>query len=264
MEVKILGAHSSVSDTANYVTLLIDGKIAIDAGCLASSLSLSAQENIRTVLITHEHFDHIRDIPTLALNRFYQGESIDIFGTGAVISAITDHLLNGFIYPKFHEIPKDKPTVVFHKVVEDRVFRLDDYEIQPVPVHHNTSTIGYYLKSANGGSFFYTADSGPGLSDCWKEISPDLLIIETTLPDKLEAFATRTGHLTPHLLKKELEEFRCSKAYVPRVVLVHMEPFFQREIEAEVAAVAHELDIPLQIGYEGMKLAVEKSSSAGG
>jgi ribonuclease BN (tRNA processing enzyme) len=257
VEIKILGAHSSISDSANYITLLINGTTAIDAGCLASSLSLSSQANLKTILVTHAHYDHIRDIPALTLNRFFNGESIDIFGTDVVISAITDNILNGVIYPKFQEIPQSRPTVVFHELIPNRLFHVDGFEVQPIPVRHNTSTVGYYVKSADGDSFFYTADSGPGLSDCWKDISPDLLIIETTLPDKLEAFATMAGHLTPHLLKKELEEFRYTKGYVPRIVVVHMEAAFQREIETEVAAVSRELDIPISVGYEGMNLEVK-------
>ena len=101
---------------------------------------------------------------------------------------------------------------------------------------------------------FYTSDTGPGLTDCWQKVSPQLLIIEVTLPNKYEQYAKEAGHLTPALLEQELASFHQLKGYLPQVVLVHMSPNLEKEIAAEVAVVASALNNPIALAYEGMKL----------
>ena len=78
--------------------------------------------------------------------------------------------------------------------------------------------MGYQVTSPDGKAVFYTGDSGPGLSDCWKCISPQLLIVEVTASDRFKEAAGNGGHLTPTLLKKELSTFRELKGYLPRVL----------------------------------------------
>ncbi|MFB0556627.1 MAG: MBL fold metallo-hydrolase [Dehalococcoidia bacterium] len=68
MEVHILGAHNIETGKTRLTSLLIDGCLAIDAGGLTSTLSLSQQEKVKTVLLTHHHFDHTRDLLTLGFN----------------------------------------------------------------------------------------------------------------------------------------------------------------------------------------------------
>tara|TARA_Y100000310_G_scaffold215713_1_gene216645 strand:+ start:381 stop:644 length:264 start_codon:yes stop_codon:yes gene_type:complete len=70
MKIQILGAHICESQTSKLTSLLIDDVLAIDAGGLTSSLSFEAQQKIKAILLTHQHYDHIRDIPTIAVNRF--------------------------------------------------------------------------------------------------------------------------------------------------------------------------------------------------
>ena len=62
------------------------------------------------------------------------------------------------------------------------------------------------------------------------------------------------GHLTPQLLQQELLEFRKVKGYLPRVVLVHMNPHLEKEIQEEIAQVAKELEADITLAHEGMRL----------
>jgi ribonuclease BN (tRNA processing enzyme) len=101
---------------------------------------------------------------------------------------------------------------------------------------------------------FYTGDTGGGLSECWKHVSPDLLITELTLPQKMEEWAKRTGHLTPQLLKAELLDFRRMKGYIPTTIVIHLNPLLESEIAPEIAEVARELGASISLGQEGMKV----------
>ena len=101
---------------------------------------------------------------------------------------------------------------------------------------------------------FYTGDTGPGLARCWQKISPQLLIIETTAPNRYEDFGRKSHHLTPNLLKEELLSFRKLKGYLPQVMLIHMNPRQEKEIAAEVAAVSSELGHPIALAHEGTEI----------
>ena len=131
---------------------------------------------------------------------------------------------------------------------------VEGYSILAVPVNHSVPAVGYQVTSADGKAVFYTSDTGPGLTDCWQKVSPQLLIIEVTLPNKYEQYAKEAGHLTPALLEQELASFHQLKGYLPQVVLVHMSPNLEKEIAAEVAAVASALNNPIALAYEGMQL----------
>jgi hypothetical protein len=59
-------------------------------------------------------------------------------------------------------------------------------------------------------------------------------------------------HLTPSLLKEELLAFQKQKGYLPQVVLVHMNPRQEKEIDAEVKQLSSELGTSITLAYEGM------------
>ena len=254
MNIHILGAHNSESLNSRFVCLLIDDVLAIDAGGLTSGLSWPAQQKLRAILLTHQHYDHIRDIPAIAINRFFRESTIDIYSTRFVHDALSSHLLNGLLYPNFMEIPEAKPAVRFTVIEPYKTEQIEGYQVLPVTVNHSRLTVGYQVVSPDNKTVFYTADTGAGLTACWEYISPQLLIIETTLPDRYQEFATQSGHLTPTMLGRELTDFRQLKDYLPEVVVVHMDPELETEIAAEIAVVARELNIPINLAYEGMQI----------
>jgi len=252
MEIQILGAHNIESRDTRCISLLIDDVLAIDAGALTSSLSFPAQQKLRAVLLTHQHYDHIRDIPSLGINYYLHENTVDIYSTRPVYKALTAHLLNDVIYPNYLEKPPEKPAIRFNTVEPGRTESIAGYTVLPVTVNHAVPTVGYQVTSADGKKVFYTSDTGPGLDECWRQVSPDLLIIEVTGLNKYHDSARETGHLTPALLQPELESFRKLKGYLPQVVTVHMNPPDEKGIKAEIAAVAGTLNTDIRLGYEGM------------
>ena len=81
-----------------------------------------------------------------------------------------------------------------------------------------------------------------------------MLIIEVSGINKSQDFLKSVGHLSAGLLKEELIQFRQMKGYLPRVVVIHVPPQFQKEVEQEVKEIARELGVGIDIGYEGMKI----------
>lgn len=253
MKIRFLGAHNCETKDTRLVSLLIDDVLAIDAGGLTSSLSLKEQYKIKAVLLTHQHYDHVRDIPTLAMNLFLSGANTTIYSIPAVFEVLEKNLMDEVIYPDFCQKPPDKPTISFSVIEPNKAQTILGYDVLAVPVKHGVPTVGYQL-GADGKTMFYTGDTGPGLTECWERVSPQLLIIEVTASNKFTERVAGGGHLTPSLLERELADFRKLKGYLPRVIIVHMNPQLEKDIAAEVAAVAKNLSASLPLAHEGMEI----------
>ena len=262
MEIRILGAHNCESQSTRCVCFIIDNSLAVEAGGITSVLSRKEQQELNAILLTHQHYDHIRDIPGLALNFFQSGDSIDIYSTAEVFDVIDTHILNDRVYPRFQQLPEENPTIKFNIIEPLRSQWIDGHRILPVPMNHCGETVGYEISDRQGNVVFYTADTGPELADCWKHISPQLIISEVTLPNAAEEFARKTGHLTPDLLEQELIEFRELKGSLPPVAVVHMDATQEAQIKREVDTVATDLEIRITVLREGMRLSSENGFAA--
>ena len=255
MEIQILGAHQLESKGTRLTSLLIDGTLAIDAGGLTSALSLPEQEKIKTVLITHHHFDHSRDLVTLAANTGYRQEQLVVYGLRYTLDILTTCLLDGKMYINFLEYPsKHKPTVVLEAIEPYGRKAVAGYDVLALPAEHSVPTVGYQITSSDGKSLFYTSDTTVGISDCWQHVSPQLLITEVAGPNKYGDWLKKAGHLCAGFLREELIQFRQLKGYLPRVIVIHIGNPYEQEIKEEVAQVAQELEADISLGYEDMKV----------
>jgi ribonuclease BN (tRNA processing enzyme) len=256
MNIQILGAHNIESRDSKCISLLIDGVLAIDAGALTSSLSHTEQQRLRAVLLTHQHYDHIRDIPVLGMNFYLHENTLEICGSKTTYEVLTTHLMDDVIYPDFITKPPERPTLRYKILEAGNKATVAGYTVLPVTVNHAVPGVGYQITSADGKKVFYTSDTGPGLAEVWRQTSPDLLIIEVTALNKYHDFALQSGHLTPALLQKELESYRKIHGNLPRIVLVHMNPLDEKGIKAEINQVEKSLEAKISFGYEGMQIVV--------
>jgi phosphoribosyl 1,2-cyclic phosphodiesterase len=256
VEIQILGAHLAELKGARLTSLLIDGTLVVDAGGLTSALSLSEQKKIKAVLLTHHHFDHTRDLVTLAANAgyYWQGQVV-VYALRYTLDIVTTCLLDGKIYTNFLEYPsEEKPTLILEAIEPYSRKTIAGYDVLAVPVKHSVPAVGYQITSSDGKSFFYTSDTTVGISDCWQHISPQLLITEVAGPNKYGDWLKKAGHLCAGFLKEELIQFRQLKGYLPRIIVIHIGNIFEQEIKEEVAQVAQELEADISLGYEDMKI----------
>jgi cAMP phosphodiesterase len=256
MDIRVLGAHNSETTTTSCVSLLIDKTLAIEAGAITSRLTFEEQSKIDAVVITHNHMDHIRDVPTIALNIFHRSASIDIYSTVHVCDSIKQHIFNRDMYPEFHIIPAKKPTVNFQEIEPLGLQWIDGHSVLPVPVKHGTDSVGYLVSDKMGKSVFFTGDTGPDLAECWKHVAPQLLIIDVTMCNEREDFARLTGHLTPRLLETELISFRKINGYIPPVLAIHMDALEESVIRMELHEVEIHLNTAINMAHEEMCLVV--------
>lgn len=255
MQIRILGAHQSNSASTRSTTILVDGVLSIDAGSLASTLTLEEQDNVQAILLTHQHYDHLKDIPALGLNTIWNGPT-NVYCIRETKEAILTHLLNDVLWPDLTKMPSvDNPALAFFSVEPLKPFEVAGYEVLAVPVSHAVPTVGYQVER-NNRRLFYTADMGGGGAKVWPHINPDLLITEVTYPNRCRNVARDAQHLTAALLHGELEKYRSIKGQLPRIVVIHVSAHFDHEIREEVAEIAARLGVEITVAQENMSLEV--------
>jgi ribonuclease BN (tRNA processing enzyme) len=192
------------------------------------------------------------------MNLYLNGKTLDLYGNAKTRENLAYCLVNGTIYSKFFEKPADNPTFRFNIIEPDMTFTAGKYEILVVELPHSLPVLGYQVTDAGGKRIFYTGDTGPGLSQCFKSIAPDLMVVEVTGSNRFtDFFSSPEGqHLTPELLRRELKIFQRLKGYLPKIACVHMSPGIETEIETEIAALAAELNAPIYLAREGMTVTV--------
>ena len=250
MKIKFLGTHNSASRDTRLVSFVIDEILAVDAGSL-TSLTVAEQMSIEAILLSHGHYDHIVEIPNFALNN--SCHVTDVFATQQSLQILSSHLMDGIIYPDFSSETSflGRATLRLVPIEPLKPQVIQGYNVTARPVQHPLNgAVGFEISSPDGKSMFYTGDTGPGISYLWEDMSPQLLMFDGTFPNRLAKVANESGHLCPEMLKNEIVQFQRIKGYIPRILVIHLCPRFQQEIESEILEVGRELGISIKITHE--------------
>ena len=254
MRVRVLGAHQLETRDTRLTSFLIDGVLAVDAGSLTSGLTLEEQESVEAILITHHHFDHCRDLLTFGLNT--RGSTTDVYACQDVLDSLSANLVNGSIYPDHTRSPADVPSLRFNPLELGLENAVGDYSVLPFRVPHGPPTYGFQVTNPDSRRFFYSGDTGPGFSEGWEAVSPDVCFIETSYPDRMEAEARARNHLTPGLLAAELRKIEESNGRLPTVWAVHLNPRYETEIREDLVTASQGLGIKIEAAYEDLEMEV--------
>jgi len=252
MKVRILGAHNMEVHEAKHTCFLVDESIAIDAGSLMTSLSPEELDHIRAVLVTHRHFDHVRDLPSLGLNTLYNGSTVTAYSLRETLDTVFSRLMDGVLYPDLAtDLTGSGPKYKLHPIAPKEVIEVLGFAVRPIEVPHAAPTLGYILHEAEGSSFAYCGDSGGGLLPFFKDsFRPDPVFVEVTFANRMNDLAKLTGHLTPQLLQKEIEDARGERLTIPRIMVVHRQPSHEDEIREELAKVSADAGIEIVLAEE--------------
>ena len=202
-------------------------------------LELSEQKKVETVLVSHAHLDHIKDLATLADNRCQQGgPTLTIAGVPATIAVLRDHFFNDLLWPDFSKIPAgDGPTLRFQELEPEKPTQLGDVEVRAVMVDHTIDTSAFVVRN-HEGAIAYSGDTGP--TDRFWEVlaqTEDLraLLMEVSFPDEHHKLAKVSGHHTPETLAKDLAKLDGQRG-LP-VLLYHIKPVFEGVVEKQLTKV---------------------------
>lgn len=241
MEIRVLGCYGSELPGFNSTAFLLNGRILLDAGTVTSALNIEEQLEITHALISHSHFDHIKDILFLAGNVIPQHKHpICIISLRSIIDLIKANLLNNAIWPDFSSIPLagGSPILNYLRVDEETEIIIGEITCQAVKVNHTVEAVGYIIRDP-GGTLVYSGDTGR-TDRIWevahKEDNLRVVITEVSFPNDLHDLAILTGHLTPMMLSEEL--LKLNRPNIP-VYVCHMKPAYIEQIQKELRALAY-------------------------
>lgn len=234
MEVNIIGAHGGVTRGYSATSYLIDNKLLIDAGSMASALDIKAQLAIDNILLSHPHLDHIKDLAFICDNCFgLRKDPFQVYCHQTTEKAIREHLFNDTIWPDFSELPnKDNPTIVFNNIKSEELLTLGDYKVTPVHVTHPCDALGFIVEKGDVAIAF-TQDT-KATDRIW-EVAKSFknlkaIFTEVSFPNKLQTVADLSDHHTPQSMYREIPKM---PKEVP-IYLGHLKPNYQEELIKEI------------------------------
>ncbi|HET6438069.1 MAG TPA: 3',5'-cyclic-nucleotide phosphodiesterase [Anaeromyxobacter sp.] len=239
MRIRVLGCSGGELPRHRTTCFLVDDGLAIDAGALTASLSLKELARVDDIVLTHSHFDHVKDVPLLAdLLVGRRPDPFRVHASTACARTLRESIFNGELWPDFTRIPdRQRPVIEIVSFPAQGRFRLGRqgrYRVQTVPVNHPVESVGV-LVSDGRTTIGVSGDTGP-TEGFWRAVNASrrvaALLVELSFPSSLQWLADASGHLTPSTLRGELEKLE--RNGVP-VLLYHYKPAHLAELKRELA-----------------------------
>ncbi|OGK78572.1 MAG: hypothetical protein A2050_16305 [Candidatus Rokubacteria bacterium GWA2_73_35] len=235
MNIRVLGAFGGEGLGHRPSSFLVNDRLLVDGGSVTGALTVPEQLVIEHALVSHAHLDHIAGLVYLTetLGFCESGAAVTIASIDPVITTLRAGVFNNVLWPDFSRIPHaDVPVVKYRTLVEDVEQRVGDLWVTPVQVNHAVPTSGFIVHDGAVG-MIYSGDTGPTRA-LW-EAARGLhglraVILECAFPNRLAQLADVAKHLTPDLVRRELDKLPPD---VP-VWIFHVKPQFHEEIAEEL------------------------------
>ncbi len=216
----------------------MDDYVLVDAGTVGGALTVAEQVEIRHALISHAHLDHMAGLAFLTdtLAMVAPERQVTVTSIAPVIEALRIHAFNDALWPNFTTIPSgSSPVLGFRSLVEEGEARVGELWVTPVPVEHAVPTTGYVVHDGETG-FVYSGDTGP-TERLWR-VAREMrglkaIIVETAFPNRLDALARVSGHLTPEMLQREIDKMPPD---IP-IWIFHIKPQLFQETAEQLATI---------------------------
>jgi len=243
MRVKALGCYGNQAVGYSTTAFLLDDCALLDGGTITSALTQQELDRVDYILLSHAHLDHIKEIPFLLSSQLGRRDKpIVLASTEYVQLALKTHIFNNEIWPNLTNVPTGKsPILKFQTLKIEEPTEVGPYIITAVEVNHTVPTAGFIIeKPAEYKTIIYSGDttSTDRLWELGRSRSINGVICELAFPTRLNNKALTTKHLTPPMLKAELEKLRIKNQ---PVLLYHMRPEFLDEIANEIGLLPYRL-----------------------
>ncbi|MDH3492682.1 MAG: 3',5'-cyclic-nucleotide phosphodiesterase [Acidobacteriota bacterium] len=228
---------------------VVDDEVAIDAGSLSFACSKEQKENIRDVILTHAHIDHIAGLPLFIDDLFSDLETpVRVHAAEEVIELLREHIFNWNIYPDFAELENEFGPVLEYRAFDPGLeFEVGGIRVKAIPVNHKVPSYGFVISRA-GVTIALTGDTAE-MVEFWAEIDEikDLaaLFVECAFPNRLRDLAEVSHHLTPGALGRELKLF--TRPDCP-VYAINLKPAYKEITEKEICELGFENLSVLEVG----------------
>lgn len=235
MKLTLLPSSLAGPNAQYLTTFVVNGSVAIDAGCLGWSLPVPDQARVTDVFLTHSHIDHVAALPQFLENVIGLMERCPrVHGTAAVLRSLREHLFNDILYPDFIRLSESETRLIeLVELYPGRCVSAAGLRLLPVAVNHPVPTVGYVIDDDTATVAVIT-DTG-ATQAIWDVLNRDSplrgVFLDVSFPDSLAGLAARSGHLTPDGFATEVTKLRPG---VP-VYAVHLKARFAGEIETALA-----------------------------
>ena len=220
---------------------LIDDCVAVDAGSIAIALNDEQRTNVRDIIVTHPHMDHIASLP-IYIDDLYPllKQPMRIHATPEVIELLERDVFNWNVYPRFSDLKNDYgPVMEYVPIPIGRRFSVAHLNVVAVPVNHIVPTVGLVV-SDDKTSVAFSSDTAE-TEEFWKLVNGvkrlDALLIEASFPNEMAKLAEVSRHFTPASLGEELKKLAHNGM---DIMAVHLKPTYREEIVRQL----DELRIP--------------------
>jgi cAMP phosphodiesterase len=235
MKIRVLGAFGAEGLAQRPTAFLVNDTILLDCGTVGGALTVPEQLAIEHALVSHSHLDHVAGLAFLTetLAFFDPRPPVTVAGVEPVVEMLRTGVFNGVVWPDFTRIPSEDAAVMQYRTLADETEqRVGDLWVTPVAVSHSIPTSGFILRDGATG-VVYSGDTGPTTA-IWKA-ARDMrglraVMLECAYPNRLAHLAAIAGHLTPDLVRRELDKL---PGDVP-VWIYHVKPQFYDEIASEL------------------------------
>lgn len=202
----------SASARQHLSCIVINDRIAIDAGSLAMAATDEHRQNLRDVVLTHAHLDHIAGLPLFVDDLFAAlKEPIRIYALSEVIEVLERDIFNWSIFPRFSELSIGNGNAIEYRSMElNEAFKIGQTEFKFFPTDHKVPSCGVIVK--DGNSCVAISGDTANLSGFANDsLRLDAVLVECAFPDELSEIAKSSRHMTPAVLARELEraQFDC-------------------------------------------------------
>ncbi len=222
------------STRQHLACFVIDDCVAIDAGSLAMAATSLQREQIRDIVLTHAHLDHIAGLPLFVDDLFATlEEPIRIHATEKVINVLEKDIFNWEVYPSFSELENNTGKVLeYRKIQAGRKFQVKHLPIKPLKVNHKVPTVGFII--SDGKTKFAISGDTAEPEEFWegvnKEDDLDYMLVECAFPDELDELAKASHHFTPKLLKKEIRKFK----HDCPIYIINIKPMYCEKVVSQL------------------------------
>ena len=235
------GENGAASPKQHLTCFVVDDCVAFDAGSLAMASSPLQKQQIRDIVLSHAHLDHIAGLPLFLDDLFANlTEPVRIHAEATVIEILERDIFNWSVYPRFSELSNSDGAVMeFHSFIPDTEFEVRHLAVKALSVNHKVPSAGFVV-SDGAAKFVLTGDTAAmnGFWDTVNEIDGlSALLIECAFPDELKELAQISHHLTPSGLKLELAKFQQRDC---PVYVVNVKPAYYERTVSQVNALAIE------------------------
>jgi cAMP phosphodiesterase len=231
-----LGCHGGELPSCKTTCFLVNGELALDAGALCGSLSLEQLSDVDNILITHSHFDHIKDLPLLADLMVGRRKSpVVIHASTECVKSLKKNVFNDEMWPDFTRIPTPaKPILKMRTFRPGARFTVGRYSVQTIPVTHPVESCAFVVTEGKT-TIAMSGDTGP-TEKLWQVLNKTknlrAVLVETSFPNSQQKVADVSGHLTPRTLEGELGKLERNGA---EVYLYHLKPAYVPTLRKELA-----------------------------